>query len=333
MSRFVLRCAVLFIAFVTGVHAAPFAYVADAGFSRIIVIDVATGKQQASIPFPIDEAYFIAVAPDGKHAYVANYNIDGAMWVVDTLTMQLTARISLDIGPQRSVVSPDGKYVYTIYPYDGKVASILTATNTPTTITVGNSPCDVVFAPDSAHAYVVNQDATVSVINTATHTVTKTISIGTTNFYACSGIAITPDGSRIYVTRYDSDNVSIIDTTTNTIVGSPIAVGANRPTRIAIAPDDSRVYFLSADAATLAVVPRATNTLLLTIPLGVYPTDLAFKPDGSEIYIADEDDYALWVIKTTDYSSRRIGGFCSPNSVAIGGIATSDQPFSDQFGC
>jgi YVTN family beta-propeller protein len=333
MSRFVLRCAIFFIAMIAGAHAAPFGYIADAGFSKIIVMDLATGKQRASIPFPTNEAYFIAVTPDGKRAYVANNGIDGAMWVVDTLTMQLTGHIALDSGPQRSVFSPDGKYLYTVYPFDSKITSILTATNTPTTIPVGSSPCDVVFTPDSTRAYVVNRDGTVSVVDTSANVVTKTISIGTTNFYECGGIAITPDGSRIYVTRYDSDKASIIDTATNTVVGSPIAVGSDRSARIIVAPDDSRVYFLSAEGASLSVVSRATNALLLTVPLGVYPLDMITTPDGSELFISDDDDYAVWAVKTADYSTRRIGGFCSPHSIAFGPIATSDQLFGDQFGC
>ena len=39
------------------------------------------------------------------------------------------------------------------------------------------------------------------------------------------GIAITPDGKFAYVTNASSDSVSVIDTQTNQVVGSPITVG------------------------------------------------------------------------------------------------------------
>jgi YVTN family beta-propeller protein len=50
------------------------------------------------------------------------------------------------------------------------------------------------------------------------------------------GIAITPDGTRVYVTNSGSgaNNVSVIDTATNTVVAS-VAVGTT-PFGLAISP-------------------------------------------------------------------------------------------------
>ena len=70
----------------------------------------------------------------------------------------------------------------------------------------------------------------VSVIDTATNTVVATIPVGV----APNGVAITPDGSRAYVTNDDSDSVSVIDTTTSTVVATiPVGVG---PVAVAITP-------------------------------------------------------------------------------------------------
>ena len=75
--------------------------------------------------------------------------------------------------------------------------------------------------------------ATVSVIATATNTVSATIPLGG----AAIGIAVTPDGSKVYVANEGSNNnnvsndVSVIDTATNTVVATinvgslPIAFG------------------------------------------------------------------------------------------------------------
>ncbi|MGW2556454.1 hypothetical protein ACWCZ6_40685, partial [Streptomyces sp. NPDC001635] len=43
-------------------------------------------------------------------------------------------------------------------------------------------------------------------------------------------------GPNAYVANFGSDNVSVIDTTTNTVVGNPIPVGT-RPVGVAITPD------------------------------------------------------------------------------------------------
>jgi len=59
------------------------------------------------------------------------------------------------------------------------------------------------------------------VIDTATNTVTDTVTVGDTP----RGMGITPDGAYVYVTNEWDDNVSVIDTSTNTVVGAPIGVG------------------------------------------------------------------------------------------------------------
>ena len=69
--------------------------------------------------------------------------------------------------------------------------------------------------PDGTRAYVTNRGAgTVSVIDTATNTVTATIKVGTNP----SDIAITPDGTLAFVTNTGSNSVTRIDTATNKVL-------------------------------------------------------------------------------------------------------------------
>jgi len=65
-------------------------------------------------------------------------------------------------------------------------------------------------------AYITNnQSLTVSVIDTATNTVVATIPVG----FGPAGVAVTPNGSRVYLTHVGGPNfVSVIDTVTNTVV-------------------------------------------------------------------------------------------------------------------
>ena len=71
------------------------------------------------------------------------------------------------------------------------------------------------------YAYISNRDsANVSVIDTATNTVTATVAVGTAPF----GVAVNPAGTRVYVANTDSNNVSVIDTATNTVTAT-VAVG------------------------------------------------------------------------------------------------------------
>jgi YVTN family beta-propeller protein len=71
--------------------------------------------------------------------------------------------------------------------------------------------------PDGSKVYVTNAKrlgpGTVSVIATATNTVTATIAVGVTP----GGVAVTPDGSKVYVANFNSKSVSVIATATNTV--------------------------------------------------------------------------------------------------------------------
>jgi YVTN family beta-propeller protein len=75
-----------------------------------------------------------------------------------------------------------------------------------------------------------------------------------------------------YITNAFSNTVSVIDTATNTVVGSPITVG-NLPEGVALTPDGSKVYVANANSGTVTVIATATNTVVGSpISVGSGPT-------------------------------------------------------------
>ena len=105
------------------------------------------------------------------------------------------------------------------------VSVIDTATNT-VTATIRSSRAGPPPAWRSARTAAKSTSRTsaangVSVIDTATNTVTATISVGRLSL----GVAVTPDGSKVYVANASSNNVSVIATATNTVTAT-IPVGA-----------------------------------------------------------------------------------------------------------
>ena len=71
----------------------------------------------------------------------------------------------------------------------------------------------------------------VSVVDTVSNTVIATIAVGIGS--GPHAVAITPDGTRGYVTNDFGNTVSVIDTTSNTVVAT---VPVECPTGIAITP-------------------------------------------------------------------------------------------------
>lgn len=64
-------------------------------------------------------------------------------------------------------------------------------------------------SPGGTRLYVVNANSdTVSVINTVTNTVIRTIPVGDNP----SGVAVSPDGERVYVASQNDDTVTVIAT-------------------------------------------------------------------------------------------------------------------------
>ena len=113
-----------------------------------------------------------------------------------------------------------------------------------------------------------------SVINTATDTVIATIPVGSNNPSAGgsypAGVAVSPDGSKVYVANsYLANSVSVIDTETNTVSATiPVGVG---PEGLAVTADGRKIYVANVYDNSVSVIATATNTVIDTISVGVNP--------------------------------------------------------------
>ena len=105
---------------------------------------------------------------------------------------------------------------------------------------------------------------------------------------------MTPDGTRVYVAILDANVVSVIDTATNTVVGSPIPVGA-APTGIVVNSSGTLVFVANSGSNSVSVIDTATNTVLGSpIPVGAAPTGIAIAPNIP--IIPTLSDRGLWVL-------------------------------------
>ncbi|MFZ5644668.1 MAG: beta-propeller fold lactonase family protein [Bacillota bacterium] len=147
-------------------------------------------------------------------------------------------------------------------------------------------------------AYVTSRQDIVTVINTGTNTIVATIALpdGSDPF----GVAVTPDGSRAYVTNRGNDTVTVISTATNTILTTISLPPGATPIGIAVTPDGSRAYVANLGNDTVTVISTATNTILTTIifPNGSSPRAIAITPDGSRAYVTNEGNDTVTVIDT-----------------------------------
>jgi YVTN family beta-propeller protein len=110
-------------------------------------------------------------------------------------------------------------------------------------------------------------------------------------------VAVTPDGSKVYVTNLSGNTVSVIDTVTNTVV-TTIPVGS-APFGVAVTPDGGKVYVTNLSGNTVSVIDTATNMVVGSpIPVGSGPAGVAITPDGSKVYVTNFNDDTVSVIAT-----------------------------------
>jgi YVTN family beta-propeller protein len=237
----------------------------------------------------------VSIAGAVPFAYITNYG-SGNVSVIDTATNTITATVNLE----------DANYV--AYPWG------------------------IAVAPDGAKVYVMefrssknnNRDdygSNVAVIDTATNTVTATVPVGSsyitnTGSYLCDsnpyGIAVSPDGTKLYVvvnddypTYKDYPTVMVINTKTNTITATvPVGAAPGLLNGIVVTPDGTKAYVANTDVGNtgadhqVAVIDTATNTVTATVLVGNVPDGVAVTPDGAKVYVSNRYDSNVSVIDT-----------------------------------
>ena len=265
-----------------------------------------------------------------------------------TVANSPTDQTTIAVGQLPVAVAVSGSRAYVANYYDGTVSVIDTATNTVIeTIPVGAAPRNLAVSPNGNRVYVANSNAnTVSVIATNTNTVVDTVVVSVPQdepgeFSRVWDIAVSPDGSRVYVTA-TGGTVSVIDTTTHAVSGAYAAGPA--ATGIAVSPPDGSRLYVATELwnSNITVMDTATMTVTGTVFVGesYYPIDGAFTPDGKRLYMitgvqgeaAQTNGPAVMVIDTDDRNvttyNTVIAGFSDYDLFGGDFDAPSDVTFS-----
>jgi YVTN family beta-propeller protein len=118
-----------------------------------------------------------------------------------------------------------------------------------------------------------------------------------TAFAVCGLVASAQSfAQNAYVTNIGSNDVSVIDTTTNTVIAS---IPTDSPLGVAVTRDGSRVYVANHHSNTASAINTANNSVIATFPVGNDPWAVAVTPDGSKVYVTNDQDNTVSVINTS----------------------------------
>lgn len=245
----------------------------------------------------------IVLTPDGATLLLVNPD-SGSVSAVDTGTLEKIAEIPVGADPRGMALSGDGRLLYVTCQGTATLAVIETQPLALLkSIPVGAEPYDVVVDPSRELLYV-SSAATATVEILEADRVVDRIAVGPRP----KGLALSSDGTRLYVTHFLTGQVSVIDTARREVTGV-ISTGAdsNMAQRIALHPNGDRAYvphirsntvnrFLLFDNTVFPLisvidlvsgqaVPRERVDLSLGQTAVNLPFDVAFSPDGRYAYV------------------------------------------------
>jgi len=268
------------------------------------VVDVALQTITSNINLGTPPYGAIAIRPDGSAAVVA---IQNACVVVDLLTSVVSPSIST-ASINRLETTADGNYVIGIG-YRGSLISFASQTqvaqlNNLVSCYVGAvSPVGQRAAMAAIHN---GENLLVMNTNGAAGFLEANVSSGPPpEADKTRRVAISADGTRAVTTNILSDNVTIVNLITNTVVGV-VAVG-DRPSGVAITPDGTKAVVANLDSTFLSVVDLVALTST-SVPISTRASEVEISPNGQYAYVAVVVSDGVWRVdlNTLSVSGARI---------------------------
>jgi len=231
------------------------------------------------------------VVTDGARVFVSEF-APGHVGVLDHNSGERLAHIAVAPFPAGLALSADGASLYVTHLFSGRVTLIdARSLEVKANITTGastNLSQFVAISPNGTKAYLPqtrsNVTNTAMLFDNTVFAVVNVLDLGALRLAVQErvtldtadqpvnmpfAVALSPDGKMLYLANAGSDDLSVIDLSTNQGVAH-ISVGAN-PRGIAISPDGARVFVNNVLDGTLSVMETEMHTIAETVTLTEIP--------------------------------------------------------------
>ena len=118
-----------------------------------------------------------------------------------------------------------------------------------------------------------------------------------------AGVAVTRDGSRVYVANFGDNTVSVLAAGTGEPIRTPIVYG-ERPVGVAISPNGTRCYVANNGSNTVSVLDTTVNAVVAQVPVGAGPVGVVVTSDGRRACVANGAANTVSLIDTGTSGTR-----------------------------
>lgn len=208
--------------------------------------------------------------------------------------------------PTAALVTPDGSRLY-VADYGSQSISVVdTASGSVSTIVLpGRSPTPVALAvtPDSSHLYVADRaNSVVDDVTVSENSVTAQVVLARRglvdprlrNSGDPSLLAMSPDGSTLYVAEFGAHEVQSLDTSLgsapDTVTGSIGMGSGSGPVDLAMSPNGCTLYVAAWSSNDIFAIDTATGALATEFVAGCGvqdPQAMAVTPDNGALIVAE----------------------------------------------
>lgn len=140
-----------------------------------------------------------------------------------------------------------------------------------------------------------NAGNSVTIINTATNSIDKTISLGESSMP--HGIITMPNSKKVGVVTDVGNHLSIVNLATG-VVEQQMGTGQDFSHLLVHHPEKPLVYVTNINSGSVSVMDIAEERIEKIIPLGTKTEGIAITPDGSELWVTHIEEDSLSVIDT-----------------------------------
>jgi YVTN family beta-propeller protein len=265
-----------------------------------------TAPVKLTLPSNKDFPFGLAVSPDGSTLYVA-LSASNSVGVINTATMTLATKIAVGQAPAAVAVVGDQLFVSN---RGGRVPVAGDTTN-------NSAGTPIVFNPANGAA----TTGTVSVINTATNTVSDNINVGR------SPASLTVHDGSVFVTNTNDDTVSIINAATHQVTQTfnvnplPGSTEGSSPNSVTFASPNTLLVSVGGDNAIAQFLYRGPAFPVLyqgLIPTDWYPDQVSYDAAVGKVFVGNEYGIGTDGADQTHAMTGTLTSFAPPSYQTLG---------------